>query len=349
MEASSKQLEFDWPRSRQTAALRECRLPDVQAKDGVTVKAGVSKSVLQTIDQFGRECFASIDTIAARANYSRRHVKRAIEALESLSLITKERRKNSFGTTTNHYRIVWSELELRCQTKVPFRHCAANDQSAFQTEHSALETDQSALEALKPPRSAKKNTTPPPSASSLHAWAEVEKAFSDQGVGQAARLLAIAQQRQLSPDECLALAEYFAAHAIGNGWGPGVLYSRVANAVAGGPIDDPARWIPPSAAAKSRQAIVRRERERVKAAIDQAKAREVASDLQSLETRYGAAIDALPREAQRQLVALAHSHSRLALHAFGKSGLSGWVRTDCLQIIAADPDWLRVLTDEAIR
>jgi hypothetical protein len=345
----AKQQRIDFSRGDQLAVLRECRLPDVAAKDGVTVKAGVIKGVLGAIDSFGRECFASIDTIAATANYSRRHVKRAIEALELLSLITKDRRKNCYGTTTNHYRIVWTEVELLA-TKVPCRHYAPPDQSAFPTDQSALEADHSALEALKPPRSAKKNTPPPPRASSLQRWAAAEEVFRAQGIGQSARLIEHAQRRGITPDECEQLAEYFAEHATRNGWGPGVLFDRVANAKPGEAIA--ARWIPPTPAALKRAQAATQERQRLQASLATAQARAATSEAiderQSLEARYGPALDALPRDVQRQLVGLVHKQNLLALRAVGKSGLRCWVRADVLEFIAAEPAWLDVLQAESL-
>lgn len=103
------QQEFDFHRGDQLGLLRAIRISDGDGVSGTAVKA-----VLRAIDDYGRECFASMTTLADNANVSDRVVKRAIARLVSLSLITKEKKKNSFGVVTNHYRIVWSEVELFC-------------------------------------------------------------------------------------------------------------------------------------------------------------------------------------------------------------------------------------------
>lgn len=103
------QQEFDFHRGDQLGLLRAIKIPDGDGVSGTAVKA-----VLRAIDDYGRECFASMATLADNANVSDRVVKRAIARLVSLSLITKEKKKNSFGVVTNHYRIVWSEVELFC-------------------------------------------------------------------------------------------------------------------------------------------------------------------------------------------------------------------------------------------
>ncbi len=193
-QGTERQRQLNFSRGDQLWMLRESRLVDVLSTDGIKVSAGVAKAVLKAIDDFagGRgECFASLPTIAGAAGFSLRHVKRAVAALQSMSLITCERRKNSYGIVTNHYRVVWTELRLRCpdlatpvtsagQSEVPSRPVGGVDQSALETDQSALESDQSALEArpkclggtqseIDATRSAKKYLPPPP-LSAQRAW-----------------------------------------------------------------------------------------------------------------------------------------------------------------------------------
>jgi AraC-like DNA-binding protein len=103
-----QQIEIDFSRGDQLGLLDAVYFVDSDGLSGCSTKA-----VLKAIDGFGRECFASRETIAARANVSSRTVSRAVKRLIGMSVITCEFQKNCFGTVTNHYRIVWSELELR--------------------------------------------------------------------------------------------------------------------------------------------------------------------------------------------------------------------------------------------
>lgn len=102
-----KQIQIDFARGDQLGLIDAIQFGNAGAVSGTATKA-----VLRAVDSFGRECFATVPTIAARANCSERVAKRALSRLVELSIITRERKTNVFGVVTNHYRIVWSEMQL---------------------------------------------------------------------------------------------------------------------------------------------------------------------------------------------------------------------------------------------
>lgn len=115
---AERQRPIDFHRAEQLAILRNARLPDRSRSDGLEgVTAATLKAVLNAIDEFAREhgeCYASAKTLADVTNLkSKKTIDRALAALYSLGLITKEKRWNErHRKTLNHVRIVWSELAL---------------------------------------------------------------------------------------------------------------------------------------------------------------------------------------------------------------------------------------------
>ncbi len=96
-----QQLKINFTRGDQLGLLREVQLSMLQ------------KAVLRVIDDSGSECFKSQDTIAVEVGVKRREtVGRAIAELTRLSLITVDLKKSRYGKVTNHYRVVWNELQL---------------------------------------------------------------------------------------------------------------------------------------------------------------------------------------------------------------------------------------------
>jgi hypothetical protein len=110
------QLEFDYPRLEQLAMIREIDFRPLMKRDGMEeVSAANMKAVFTWIDSFsgrGRDCYATSATMAAAINVSVKTVQRAIRNLKLLGVITCDRRLNPYGTTSNHYRIVWTDLKL---------------------------------------------------------------------------------------------------------------------------------------------------------------------------------------------------------------------------------------------
>jgi hypothetical protein len=202
-----RQRTIDYSRASQLRMIRECEPPLVQiAGPGERKPVGVApkslKAVLWCLDEHGRghECFPSEGRIAEMTKLGLRTVKRAIAALERLSLICVSRRKSIYGVTQNHYRLVWSEIELLCQpgrgssieSNLPTREPATRptaatrlpeldadhtgagtfppwdppDQSAVAADQSAVAADQSAVAAPKPPFKRFRNASYPPPAAS---------------------------------------------------------------------------------------------------------------------------------------------------------------------------------------
>lgn len=100
-----QQIEMDFTRGDQLGLLDAVFFA---GRSGCSTKAA-----LKAIDSFGRECFASQKAIAERANMSGRTFQRALDRLLDLSIVTCDLKRNVFGVVTNHYRIVWNELQLR--------------------------------------------------------------------------------------------------------------------------------------------------------------------------------------------------------------------------------------------
>ena len=202
-----RQQHLDFTRGEQGELLRKACLPSVVASDGGKVKDAVLKSVLKSIDYFGRgrEAFPTVQTIAADVGYSVRHVKRAIEALEALSLIIKRKkaRRTADGrwATPNHYRIVWTELALLVQSRT--------DRSATLTDRSATLTDRSATSGTQKRQETRKEPPPPTPSTVDGNWSEVEAALSACELKTAGETVCFAQQHGYAPAELLeAIATY---------------------------------------------------------------------------------------------------------------------------------------------
>ncbi len=101
-----KQLELDFNRAEQLGLIDRVQIPKQ-----VGVSPAACKAVLRVIDSYGRgrECWPSERSIAAAACLSLRTTKRAIRALESLSILCIERR--GVLTLEPLSNIVWSELD----------------------------------------------------------------------------------------------------------------------------------------------------------------------------------------------------------------------------------------------
>jgi len=152
MEAQ-KQIEIDWTRASQLAALRDAALEPRLSADGKTVSAATQKLVLRTIDDHGRgrEAWMSYETLAEECCLSTRTCKRAVEVLIEASLICVELRRCGAGFVCNHYRIVWTELALCARDARPTPESAPappaespTDRCAPALERSALGTDRCA-------------------------------------------------------------------------------------------------------------------------------------------------------------------------------------------------------------
>jgi hypothetical protein len=92
------------------------------------VSMTTAKLVLMVIDRHGRgrEAWLSYDTLAAEVGRSARTVKRAVEALEAISVLAVTFKRSPSGAVCNHYRIVWNELALLRRTRV---NCQEPDRS----------------------------------------------------------------------------------------------------------------------------------------------------------------------------------------------------------------------------
>lgn len=167
-----RQQELDFPRGEQLALLRAAVLPaTVRTKHG-GVRGSLLKSVLKAIDDHGRgrQCYVKAKTLAIEVGCSLPHIKRAIEALESMSLICRERKRTPKGPPCNHYWIVWNELALldsrhaaRQSITGDTRHTAK--QSITMNEQSIMVNDQSITgETCNRKRKEAHKEPPPPTA-----------------------------------------------------------------------------------------------------------------------------------------------------------------------------------------
>ncbi len=227
---TGSQREFDFNRASQLSALRDAVLPGVPQ-----VSAAAMKAALRAIDDFARtdgECFATAETLAVTAGVGLRTVKRALAALESLSLVTCERRKSRYGTTTNHYRIVWSELALLNgrrpsdqRAMVARAECHGGTlQRAMVSNQRAMVSDQRAMVALAECHGGTQtvlgiNRPQPP-----RETAEVVAAAASVGVLEenATAAVTTAMARGVTLVELLALVDHYRANA--SSWrGPGAL------------------------------------------------------------------------------------------------------------------------------
>ena len=110
----AEQKRIDYTRAEQLGLLRRVILPATEIAEGkrkLTVTPGSLKAVLRAIDDHGRVCWASLDTLAAETGLSRRAVIRAVAALEERSVVCIEHRPKKNGGFRNEYRIVWTELD----------------------------------------------------------------------------------------------------------------------------------------------------------------------------------------------------------------------------------------------
>lgn len=107
-------MRFDFDRLARLGILERWQ-PPVAWEDGS--RLGVSATALQAtlvaIDSFGRQCWASQETITQRAKLSIRTLRSCIRVLERMGVLACERAGQNDGTriTTNLYAILWHELE----------------------------------------------------------------------------------------------------------------------------------------------------------------------------------------------------------------------------------------------
>lgn len=115
MTDSIKQAEFDFNKADRLGWINEAELPTGQAVDGATVAPQTMKHMLRAIENhLGKNEWAwpSQLTLASELGCTERTIRRATEALEAMSLLITQRRKNPHGTVSLHYRIVWTELAM---------------------------------------------------------------------------------------------------------------------------------------------------------------------------------------------------------------------------------------------
>ena len=101
-------------RGEQLRLIEDWQPVPMKANDGQTVRPAAQAAVLDAINKRagdGGECFANQDTLARMAKVSDRHVRRAVQVLHCLGVITWARRTRGRDTRPlNHHRIVWTRL-----------------------------------------------------------------------------------------------------------------------------------------------------------------------------------------------------------------------------------------------
>jgi hypothetical protein len=219
------QRTLDFTRADQLGLIRDLRL-DVP-RCGVSPMA--LKAVLSAIDDFARrdrECFASIPTLARVACCSERTTKRAIQILVSLSLITRDKRRNQFGVVTNHYRIVWTEISAKI-AKDSSPSVGPNGGSVgpfVQTVGPFVQSvgpNASERGAMVAPKAIVIPTQPPPTQPEVGGeWVEVVVELRRFGVGRATEAALSARELQRSPENVRSLLRY----AKGSNLGPGLVF-----------------------------------------------------------------------------------------------------------------------------
>lgn len=110
-----QQLSFDFNRADRRGWINQAEIDDGHAIDGAKVSSSTMVALLRQIEDYLGEnewAFPSQETLARDLKVCTRTVRRATEALIAQSLLITQLRKNRYGTTTLHYKIVWSELQL---------------------------------------------------------------------------------------------------------------------------------------------------------------------------------------------------------------------------------------------
>lgn len=130
------QQRIDFSRAEQLGLLRRAVLPlteIVESGKNRNVRSSTMMTVLRAIDDHGRKCWASLDTLASETGLSRRAVIRAVAGLVSLSVVCVEQMPKRGGGFNNEYTVVWNELQRldppkstvpRGQATVPSGHPA---------------------------------------------------------------------------------------------------------------------------------------------------------------------------------------------------------------------------------
>jgi hypothetical protein len=109
------QLTFDWTRAERVAWIDEADLPPGHSAGGDSVAPATMKALLHKInDRMGANEWAwpSQESLAADLARTTKTIQRATEALVAMSLLIVQLRRNPSGRVTNHYRIVWTELQM---------------------------------------------------------------------------------------------------------------------------------------------------------------------------------------------------------------------------------------------
>lgn len=213
------QQTFDWTRADQLGLLDRWECPRIKGVSGI-----VLKSVLKAIDTHGRgrEAWPSEATLAVVAGSSVRTVKRAVKALEQLSLIVIERRGPQ---TVNHYRIVWTELaclapenrRVNCPVEGSERSATEAERSATVTERSATVTPTKCHGDTLNVQQAQKETT-----TTQELPVVVVSLLESCGIARAREAYRAAVELGLSVDDIRARCQAWQGQGSGN---PGILYN----------------------------------------------------------------------------------------------------------------------------
>ncbi|QDV24407.1 helix-turn-helix domain-containing protein [Aureliella helgolandensis] len=234
------QTEMDWTWAERREWITEAQLPKACARDGSAVSAAAMAAVLNAInDHLGKNAVAwpSQQKIGTKTKLSPKTIQRATEALQALSLLIVDVKKGRSGT--NHYRIVWTELQLlqparRAAWEAFLRDAnpetlpreSARHQSDIPAEQSAILTGQSAIltgqsvtvtdEHHKGKPQKKTTTTPEPDQraepqTDARTWEVVVSDLIDCGLSDAGarRAAQTAQSRGLSLDQAHELTETY--------------------------------------------------------------------------------------------------------------------------------------------
>lgn len=250
-EGTQREINFDG--LRRSATIREARIEsdDNFTAEGARVDAGKLKMILFCLESYGRECWASLDTLAEKAEVSRRTLVRGLEVLEARKIIQRATRLIA-GRHRNVYMIVWEELVRLAPRPAPSAaairagerrarsasspapspsaiaasppSAMAPATSATTAPPSAMGAATSAMDGIQSLMNPQEASSTPPAADAEREWGEVEEEVC--GVlYDGLQAVEKARERGHSPSQVLAILRHFQEHP--QAWLPCHLHKRI--------------------------------------------------------------------------------------------------------------------------
>lgn len=259
------QRAIDFGRGAQLKALDDLTLPRRLLGLGEQVSRSTTMAVLRVLDGCQREAsysWPSLKTIAQRSRRCVRTVRRAINALESLGILTVWEERDSKGYRRLKYEIHWERIfgerlppaprervpRPRKRQKQPVDSLAGPVDSLSQPSGQFVPPT-----TYEPKRETLTQPYPPTPHGGDEGWEGVEEVLFERGVKAFEQAVEHAR-KSVTAAHVLQLVEHYDLHRASHGWEPWNLYRRIRKARGFIPID--VEWPAPQGLAEAAQVDV---------------------------------------------------------------------------------------------